>query len=129
MREIDYVRDNAFLKRLDRENIKEYLEMEDWWVVTTSYDWEKWLALAKEAVSRALDCSKDEIIEQEEHAGYECSWWAWAIKNVEKVNDGGCICLGVNVTNEHEFTEAVQVDSIKQCMNAVAYMFENSIKI
>lgn len=28
-------------------NIKEYLEMEDWREVTTSYNWEKWLTLAK----------------------------------------------------------------------------------
>lgn len=28
-------------------NIKEYLEMEDWWEVSTSYDGEKWLSMAK----------------------------------------------------------------------------------
>ncbi|XQP55300.1 MAG: hypothetical protein ACOQNV_00825 [Mycoplasmoidaceae bacterium] len=89
----------------------------------------KLLDLTKDAICYAINCQKDEIVESEAHGGLECTWWAYAMNNTEGITDGASTCLGINVMNEHKFTEAVDVASIKDCMKAVIYIFRNWQKL
>lgn len=89
----------------------------------------KWLELAKEAICSVLNCDKSEVFEWEEQAGYECSWWSYAIKNIEHNENGACVCTGVNVTDEHCVTETIYLDSIKGCMKVIIYLFDHSLNI